>query len=61
MSDKKNKRTEPITTKKDVEESKDPKIDQDVPGFPHHPSSNDDLKKKDPASKAHAGKSEKEK
>lgn len=43
----------PIKTKKDVEQSNDPKIDQDVPGFPHNPSSEEDLKKKNPPSKVH--------
>ncbi len=53
MSDTKKKSTDPINTPQEVKESKDPKIDQDVPGFPHHPSGKEDLKKQDPADKAH--------
>lgn len=51
MSKSKLEPTKPITTNKDVEQSNDPKIDQDMPGFPHHPSTEDDLKKKNPTSK----------
>lgn len=50
---KKKAPTNPIKNKKDVEKSNDPKIDQDMPGFPHSPSSDEDLKKKNPISKAH--------
>lgn len=39
-----------ITKKEQVEANNDPRIDQDVPGFPHHPSSEEDIKKK-PATK----------
>jgi|GEM_PF-2650710 len=46
MTVTKHKKTNPIDKKKEVEESKDPKITQDVPGFPHHPSSEEDLKRK---------------
>lgn len=47
MSDTKpNKPTDPIKEKGEVDESKDPRIDQDVPGFPHHPSKEEDIKKK---------------
>ncbi|WP_346238114.1 hypothetical protein ABDK00_003460 [Niabella insulamsoli] len=42
------KKTDPIDSSKEVKESKDPKIDQDMPGFPHHPSSQEDLKKEKP-------------
>ncbi|WP_162817924.1 hypothetical protein U0035_17795 [Niabella yanshanensis] len=51
MSKTTKKSTDPIDSPKEVKESKDPKIDQDVPGFPSHPSSKEDLKKKDPANK----------
>ena len=47
------KTTDPIDSPKEVKESKDPKIDQDVPGFPGHPSSKEDLEKKDPLRKAY--------
>ncbi len=47
------KTTDPIDSPSEVKESKDPKIDQDLPGFPNHPSSKDDIKKKDPANKTH--------
>ena len=53
MAKEKQKQTDPITSKKDVEHSNDPKIDQDVPGFPHHPSTEKDMKEKNPTSKAH--------
>lgn len=53
MENDKNKPTKPITSKKEVEQSNDPKIDQDVPGFPHSPASEEELKKKDPTPKAH--------
>lgn len=46
MAIKKHKTTDPIDKKSEVEASNDPRIDQDVPGFPHHPSSEEDLKKK---------------
>lgn len=46
MGIKKHKTTNPIDKKKEVEESNDPKITQDLPGFPHHPSSEEDLKRK---------------
>lgn len=38
--------TEPIKTKEQVQQSKDEKIDQDFPGFPHHPSTEETIKKK---------------
>ncbi|MCH5717446.1 hypothetical protein [Niabella hibiscisoli] len=47
------KSTDPIDSPAEVKESKDPKIDQDVPGYPSHPSSKEDIKEKDPAGKAH--------
>lgn len=53
MSKTTSKSTDPIDAPKEAKESKDPKIDQDVPGFPHHPSNKEDLKKKDPADKTH--------
>ncbi len=53
MSKTTKKSTDPIDAPKEVKESKDPKIDQDLPGFPHHPSSKEDLKKQDPADKSH--------
>jgi hypothetical protein len=34
----KNNNTNPITKKEEVQGSKDEKIDQDFPGFPHSPS-----------------------
>ncbi|MBO9592986.1 MAG: hypothetical protein J7599_08755 [Niabella sp.] len=46
MAIKKQKTTNPIDKKAEVETSNDPRIDQDMPGFPHHPSSEEDLKKK---------------
>ncbi|HTN46633.1 MAG TPA: hypothetical protein VL098_09830 [Flavipsychrobacter sp.] len=45
---KKRKDTDPITEEEEVKKSNDPKIDQDVPGFPHHPSKPEDIKKKKP-------------
>jgi hypothetical protein len=32
------KKTRPIRKKEQVQESNDERIDQDFPGFPHHPS-----------------------
>lgn len=52
MSKSTKKATDPIDSPKEVKESKDPKIDQDVPGYPSHPSSKEDMKKKDPLHKA---------
>lgn len=46
MAIKKQKTPDPMDKKSEVEASNDPRIDQDVPGFPHHPSSEEDLKKK---------------
>ncbi|MCF3109011.1 hypothetical protein LL912_09505 [Niabella sp. CC-SYL272] len=43
---KKHKHPGPIDKKEEVEKSNDPRIDQDMPGFPHPPSSEEDLKKK---------------
>lgn len=43
-----NKKTDPIDTREEVKESNDPRIDQDVPGFPGPPSTDEDLKKKKP-------------
>ncbi len=48
-----NKPTDPIKVDKEVQQSKDPKIDQDVPGFPHKPSSEEELNEKDPHPKAY--------
>ncbi|GAB3421574.1 hypothetical protein [Niabella aquatica] len=48
MSKSNKKATDPIDTKKEVQESNDPRIDQDLPGFPGPPSSEKDLKKKKP-------------
>lgn len=42
------KKTDPIDSHLEVEKNPDPGIDKDVPGFPHHPSSIDDIKKKKP-------------
>ena len=53
MNNDNNKPTDPISSKNEVKESNDPKIDQDVPGFPDKPSSEEELNKKDPAPKAH--------
>ncbi|HTG56755.1 MAG TPA: hypothetical protein VL943_10840 [Niabella sp.] len=53
MSKTTKKSTDPIDSPKEVKESKDPKIDQDVPGFPHYPSSKGDLKKQEPTGKSH--------
>lgn len=36
--------TDPIRDKKEIEQSTDEKIDQDFPGFPHHPSKEKDIK-----------------
>lgn len=47
-----NKATDPIESEKEVQQSNDPKIDQDMPGFPHHPSSEKELKDKNPIPKA---------
>ncbi|MGC4235834.1 MAG: hypothetical protein QM594_22880 [Niabella sp.] len=52
MSKSNKKPTDPINTKKEVKESNDPRIDQDVPGFPGPPSSEEDLKKKKPVPEA---------
>lgn len=38
--------TNPIKTKEQVQQSKDEKIDQDFPGFPHHPSTEEEVKNK---------------
>ncbi len=38
--------TQPIKTKEEVQESKDEKIDQDFPGFPHPPSTEEVVKHK---------------
>ncbi len=48
-----NKPNDPIKVENEVQQSKDPKIDQDVPGFPHKPSSDEELKEKDPHPKAY--------
>ena len=40
------KNTDPIDDKEKVKESNDEGIDRDVPGFPNHPSSPADIKKK---------------
>lgn len=45
------KKTNPIDSNAEVEQNKDPGIDRDVPGFPHHPSSVADIKKKKPVKK----------
>ncbi len=45
-AEEKNKPNNPITEKNEVEESNDEHIDQDMPGYPHHPSQEEDLKKK---------------
>lgn len=45
--------TKPMKGEKDVKKSNDKRIDEDVPGFPHHPSSPEDLKKKNSTSKIH--------
>lgn len=49
---KNSEKPNPITTQKEVEKNPDPKIDQDMPGFPHHPAHEDDIAKKDPTPKA---------
>jgi len=42
--------TNPIEKKEQVQQSNDEKIDQDYPGFPHSPSSEETIKKqKEPA------------
>lgn len=38
--------TDPIKNKEQVQQSKDEKIDQDFPGFPHHPSTEETVKTK---------------
>lgn len=53
MNNNTNKPTDPIDSKNKVEQSNDPKIDQDVPGYPHKPSTKEELKEKDPTPKAH--------
>lgn len=52
-NDKEQKPTNPINKESEVQESNDPQIDRDMPGFPHHPSKEEDLKEKDPIEKAH--------
>ena len=37
--------TKPIENKEQVQQSKDPRIDQDFPGFPHAPATEDVIKK----------------
>jgi hypothetical protein len=38
--------TKPITKKEQVQQSNDEKIDQDFPGFPHSPSTEETITKK---------------
>jgi len=37
--------TKPIKTKEQVQDSNDEKIDQDFPGFPHAPATENEVKK----------------
>jgi hypothetical protein len=53
MAKAQKKNTDPIDSGKEVKQSNDPHIDQDVPGFPDPPSSKEDLKKKKPIKKAY--------
>ena len=48
VADDKNK---PITKAKEVEQSNDPRIDQDVPGFPHHHAEPKKIKESAPKDK----------
>lgn len=51
-----NKKNDPITRKEEVEHSKDERIDQDFPGFPHAPATEDTIKhKKDLPTKVQEG------
>ncbi|MBC7934767.1 MAG: hypothetical protein H7Y86_05325 [Rhizobacter sp.] len=43
--------TKPIKNKEQVQESNDEKIDQDFPGFPHAPATEDAIKKKKTSTK----------
>jgi hypothetical protein len=38
--------TKPIENEQEVQQSNDERIDQDFPGFPHHPSTEKEIKKK---------------
>ena len=51
MAKSSKKKTEPMKSPKEVEQNADPGIDRDVPGFPHHPSREEDIKKKKPEKK----------
>ncbi|MCH5599400.1 hypothetical protein [Niabella ginsengisoli] len=53
MAKSNKKKNDPINSGKEVKESNDPHIDQDVPGFPDPPSGKEDLKKKEPIKKAY--------
>lgn len=56
MAKSKSRKTDPIDKKSEVEDNPDPGIDRDVPGFPHHPSTINDIKKKKPVKKGSATK-----
>jgi len=52
----KEKDTQPIKNKEQVQQSKDERIDQDFPGFPHAPATEDTIKtKKDLPTKVQEG------
>lgn len=52
----KQKNTQPIKNKEQVQQSKDERIDQDFPGFPHAPATEDTIKtKKDLPTKVQEG------
>lgn len=46
QENKSTKGTQPIKSKEEVQQSKDNRIDQDFPGFPHLPATEDAIKKK---------------
>lgn len=51
MATSKSKNTKAISSEEEIANHDDPKIDQDMQGFPHHPSTKEELLKKDPTPK----------
>jgi hypothetical protein len=51
---KKQKPTNPIDTKEEVQQTKDERIDQDFPGYPHPPSQENTIKPNTKEDKANA-------
>ena len=46
--------SKPMDSKRDVEQSNDPKIDQDFPGYPHYPAKDDIMDKRNGTEKVSA-------